>query len=468
MSSSKNYPVRNLSQKSSKKPNRFRWLLMGVFFSGVAAFSATGGAILALYFYNTPFKKAQLTPKEEAVFNKQNDVTSSTLAVPRLDKPLNILVLGTKVLTSDLDSAPKDNKGYFAVVDSFEGYTDTMLLVRVDPIKQKLTVLSIPRDTKANIEGHGETKINAANPYGGPSLAAQSVSNLLNGVPIDRYVRVNIKGIAKLVDALGGVTIYIPYDMKYSDDSQHLYIDFKQGEQHLNGNKVSEYLRFRHDRYGDIGRVQRQQLLMRAIQEQALKPETLLQAPQLLSIIQDHIDSNLSIDELLALSGFMVKIKKNEVKMVMLPGNFNNDGKYAISYWLPDQEQIKKVMNEYFDVGYLLPSEEANVKSGELKIAIQDSTKNPEAVRALVAQLQKAGYRQVYVSDEWPQTLQKTKIVPQKGDDGSAAEIFATLGVGEVIVESTGALDSDVTIQLGQDWVDSYNQLHPESAIKKL
>lgn len=463
MRSPKNYPMSNHSQKSVKKPNRFRWLLLGVFFSGVAAFSATAGAILALYFYDTPFKKAQLTPKEEAVFNKNEDLISTTLAIPRLDKPLNILVLGTKVLTSDLDNQPKNKQGYFSVVDSFEGYTDTMLLVRVDPIKKKLTILSIPRDTKTNIEGYGESKINAANRYGGPSLAAQSVSNLLEGVPIDRYVRVNIKGIAKLVDALGGVTIYIPYDMKYSDDSQHLYIEFKQGEQHLNGNKVSEYLRFRHDRYGDIGRVQRQQLLMRAIQEQALKPSTLLQAPQLLSIIQDHIDSNLSVDELLALAGFTVEMKRSDVNMIMLPGDFNNDGRQGISYWLPSNEKIKKIMTEYFDVTTLNNTETSTVEPGNLKIAIQDSTKNPQAVRALVKQLQKAGYHQVYVSDEWPETLQKTKIVPQKGDDGSAAEIFANLGVGEVVVESTGVLNSDVTIQLGHDWVEKYNQSHQKS-----
>lgn len=455
MRSPKNLAI-DSSQKSPKKRNPLRWLFIGTLFSGVAAFSATAGAVLALYFYETPFKKAQLTPQQEAVFQKQEGLIARTLAIPHLDRPLNILVLGTKVLTSDLQNPPKDKGGYFSVVDSFEGSTDTMLLVRVDPITQKLTILSIPRDTKTYIDGHGETKINAANPLGGPSLAAKSVSNLLEGVPIDRYVRVNIKGLAKIVDALGGVTIYVPQDMKYSDDSQHLYIEFKKGEQHLNGNKVSEYLRFRHDALGDIGRVQRQQALMRAILEQTLRPGTLLRAPELLSIIQEHIDSNLSVDELLALGGFATKTQRSDVKLLLLPGNFSNDGKYATSYWLPNHDSIKKIMNDYFEVGYA-SGDIPNLKPGEVKIAISDSTNNPQALQELLSILRKAGYTHVYMGDKSSQNLEKTKIIAQNGDDGSAAAVFATLGVGEVVVESTGSLYSDITIQIGNDWLEKYN-----------
>jgi len=65
-------------------------------------------------------------------------------------------------------------------------------------------MLSIPRDTRVEIEGHGIKKINSANVQGGPALSAKTVSNLLDGVAIDRYVRINILGVAKLIDALGG------------------------------------------------------------------------------------------------------------------------------------------------------------------------------------------------------------------------------------------------------------------------
>ena len=96
-------------------------------------------------------------------------------------------------------------------------------------------MLSVPRDTRTEIEGYGVRKINAANVEGGPGLTAKTVSNLLGGAGIDRYVRINVLGVAKLIDALGGVTVYVPKDMKYQDDSQHLYINLKAGKQHLNG-----------------------------------------------------------------------------------------------------------------------------------------------------------------------------------------------------------------------------------------
>jgi len=86
-------------------------------------------------------------------------------------------------------------------------------------------------------------------------------------------------------DALGGVTVYVPKDMKYQD-SQHLYINLKAGKHHLNGNQALQLLRFRYDENGDIGRIQRQQILMRALMEQALNPATLSRLPKILSVIQ--------------------------------------------------------------------------------------------------------------------------------------------------------------------------------------
>jgi LCP family protein required for cell wall assembly len=119
---------------------------------------------------------------------------------------VNILLLGTKVLTSDVYDPvlASQDLGYHALVNSFEGLSDTMLLIRFDPVQEQVSVLSIPRDTRAYVDGVGLTKINEANLLGGPALSAQAVSELLNGVPIDRYLRVNVQGVEALIDALGG------------------------------------------------------------------------------------------------------------------------------------------------------------------------------------------------------------------------------------------------------------------------
>lgn len=439
------------SKTSKAISNPFKWLFIGLGLTSLAILSATAGAILAVSLSSTPLRQAKLSPEEEAVFRQKETISYSSLRIPQLSQPVNILVLGTKVLTSEVTDAPEkeQNLGYHALVNSFEGLSDTMLLLRFEPSKGKLNVLSIPRDTQVYIEGHGLRKINEANSYGGPALAAETISNLLDGVAIDRYVRINIQGIEKLIDALGGVTVYVPKDMKYNDFSQHLYIDLKAGKQHLNGEKAIQFLRFRHDEYGDIGRVQRQQTLMRAVIEQALKPQTILKMPEILKVTQAHLDTNLTVEELVALSGFAAQTKRSDVQMLMLPGEFSGNGRESVSYWLPNLEKIQNLAAQYFDQG---DRQENFKEAAQLNIAVQDNIENPEAAQAMVNYLKKAGYPNVYLSRGALEPLKVTRIVIQKGDDTGAAELRATIGLGEVLVESTGNLSSDFTIQIGEDW----------------
>jgi hypothetical protein len=261
---------------------------------------------------------------------------------------------------------------------------------------------------------------------------------------------VNVQGVQSLVDALGGVTVYVPQDMKYQDDSQHLYINLKKGKQHLDGDKALQFLRFRYDKFGDIGRVQRQQILMRALMEQALNPATLARLPKILSLIQSHLDTNLSVEELVALVGFGAQTNRSKVQMLMVPGQFNGTGQREISYWLPDHRRIQQMVGQHFDQG---SSDRTNIDPASLRVAIQDSTGKPEAVQSLVSTLKQAGYQNILVDESWREPLRVTRLVAQQGDDSPANAVRKSLGFGEVRVDSTGSLDSDVTIQLGDDWL---------------
>jgi polyisoprenyl-teichoic acid--peptidoglycan teichoic acid transferase len=442
---------RKLAAKTAPKRNfSGKWFLTALGLTGCALLSATAGAMLAVSLSSTPLRQVALSPEEAAVFNNQQAISYQNLQLPALNRPVNILVVGTKVLTSDVKEAATPDLGYHAPVNSLEGLTDTMLLLRFDPQKQKLTMVSIPRDTKADIEGYGEKKINEANSLGGPALTAETVSHLLEGVAIDRYVRINVQGIEKLIDALGGVTVYVPKDMKYNDFSQHLYIDLKQGEQHLNGEKFLQFSRFRHDANGDIGRIQRQQQLMRALLEQTLKPATLLKIPDILKVIQANIDTNLSLEELLALAGFASKTQRSDVQMLLLPGDFNGDGRQGISYWLPNQSKIQDLVAQHFDHGSF--SAEIGETTVATRVAVEDSIDNPEAVQTMVRYLRSAGYENVFVTKPSSPALETTKIIAQNGDNSLANTLSDTLGLGEVLIESTGNLSSDITIKIGQDW----------------
>ncbi|HIK26736.1 MAG TPA: LCP family protein [Oscillatoriaceae cyanobacterium M7585_C2015_266] len=423
--------------------------------------SATAGALLAVSLASTPLMQSRLTAEEAAIFGRGERIsTSMSMKLPELTRPVNILIIGTKVLTSDLDDYPQNNLGYHALVNSLDGLADTILLVRFNPDSKQLTVLSIPRDTRTFVEGIGTTKINEANYKGGPALSAKAVSQLLGGVGIDRYVRINVQAIEKLVDALGGVTIYVPKDMKYKDDSQHLYINLKAGKQKLNGNQAQQFLRFRYDELGDIGRIQRQQMLIRALIEQTLNPAIVLRIPKILSVIQEHIDTNLSIEELVALVGFASEIHRSNVQMLMLPGQFSDPKEYKSSFWLPDYNSIDAMVARHFDFGENYWAEEG-IDPSNVRVAIQDSTGSEKAVEQFINNLKEAGYRNTFISKPWSEPLKVTRIIAQQGDIEIAKTMREVLGFGEVRVESTGSLQSDVTIQLGYDWVNQPHSFKP-------
>ncbi len=443
--------AKSVNQKSNQAWfGRGLWFGLGI--TSVALVSATAGALLAVCFASRTLMQSQLNQKQAAVFDGER-ISGAGLQLTQLTRPVNILVLAMSVLPDDVKHPPPDtlHLSYSPQLNSFEGLSDTMLLLRFEPQTQKMVVLSIPRDTRTSVSGHGVEKINAANQLGGVALSAKTVSALLEGVQIDRYLRINVEGFAKLVDALGGIDFYVPKDMKYKDDTQHLYINLKAGQQHLNGDQALQLLRFRYDALGDIGRIQRQQLVMRALIEQSLNPVTLAKFPQILAVIQSYIDTNFTVDELFSVLGFAASTNRSNLKMLMMPGRFSEPHEYNTSYWLPNQKGIAALMAQHFDLTDHSPQKTTDLAS--LKITIQDSIGQSKAVRALVRRLAASGYPNVQLAQPWPEPLSVTYIVAQQGDSDSAEAIKSALGFGEVRVESTGILGSDVTIHLGKDWL---------------
>ncbi|MEI6427141.1 MAG: LCP family protein [Pseudanabaena sp. ELA607] len=447
------------SQKSPLKQSKWLFSVMAL----VAVASGGLGASLALMMNSKPFQKP-LTTQEAAVFNQEGSMTAGGAGLPSLSRPVNILVMGTIMLTSDLPGATGPSKErYLEELDNnLNGMSDAMLLIRFDPESRKVSVLSIPRDTRVPIQGVGVTKINFANYSGGASLAAQTVSRTLGDITIDRYVRLNVSGFGKLIDALGGVDVYVPKLMKYQDDSQHLYISLKAGQQKLNGSRAIQYMRYRHDDLGDIGRVQRQQAFFRALIEQKMKPATILKTPEIMNVLKENIDTNLSVEEILALGYFITQVQRQDVKMLMLPGRFANPGEFdTLSYWIFDQRLTRKLLDKHF--GVPLPTRKddntAEIAPPVMRIAVQDSYAQPEGVKRATVRLSKAGYEQVFPAPEqpWHRPIPKTQIIAQGGDREAAEKVREALGLGEVLVESTGILESEVTVRIGQDWLKANN-----------
>jgi polyisoprenyl-teichoic acid--peptidoglycan teichoic acid transferase len=416
--------------------------------------SAAGGAMIAVSFSQKPFLQRPLSEIEAAVFRQGNSFSRSTLQVPEVSKPVNLLLLGIKTNLSDIrngDNSERKKVGYDAESDTLQGLSDTMMLIRFDPVSKRIVVLGIPRDTK--VEAHGRAvKINSIDQESGIGQTAKVVSNTLQGVEIDRYVRLNNFGLESLIDTLGGLTVTVPKDMKYQDDSQHFYVNLKAGKQHLDGKKLMGYLRFRKDANGDVGRMQRQQNVLRAMVEQWVNPINVARIPQLMSMVQKQVDTNLNVEEIIALGGFAANHGKSKVQTLLLPGDYNGDGKHGTSYWLASETGIKNMMARYFDHGEV---EEVPSDPATLRIKVQDTGYYPDATQRLLTRLGKDGYHRAQLDHNTKalkENLDVTQIIVQHGSEAVGEALREKLGIGKVEVSTGGDIYSDITIKLGKDW----------------
>jgi hypothetical protein len=241
--------------------------------------------------------------------------------------------------------------------------------------------------------------------------------------------------------------------MQYEDQTQKLKIDLYPGQQTLSGAQAEQFARFRHDDLGDIGRVQRQQALLKALRKKLTSPTVIPRIPILLQSMQKYIDTNLSMEEMLALVSAGRKLADGGVKMVMLPGRFSGPDEYVASYWIMDPAGRDRVMKQYFGVDPVEFTDFSQEPAADaLRITIQNASGNPDAPHHLQEALAKLGFSNVYISGEQFDRQPQTEVIPQRGDLNTAENLQKALGVGQVQADSTGDLESDITIQVGEDW----------------
>ena len=246
--------------------------------------------------------------------------------LPTFRKPTTIMLMGVDNRKDDV------------------GRSDTLMILNLS--NDSASLLTIPRDTLVYVERHGYQKINAAYAYGGSKLARETVEDFL-GIEIDHYVTINKSRFAEVIDAMGGVDIYVERDMYYEDpwdDDGGLVIDLQQGIQHLDGDTAIQFVRFR-DSEGDIGRVRRQQAFMKACADRLSEPSMLIKIPELLSVAVKAIDTDLTSSEMLAAAGSLKNAESNgNIKTGVVPGwlqYINN-----VSYLIPNAERLGSVMRK--------------------------------------------------------------------------------------------------------------------------
>ena len=226
------------------RPGLWKRLLLGALLCVFASAAAT--AVATFHEVDKIVDKLKLGPELKLGKGK--------LATTDPGKPQTLMILGS-------DERPKNNsEGALGGSRS-----DTIMLVRLDPDKKATAIMSLPRDLKVEIPGHGTDKINAAYEIGGPELTLETVKAVTK-LPINHVINVHFNGFWRAVNAVG--CVYADIDRRYYNDSaEYSYINVQPGYQRLCGTKALQYVRFRHEDT-DIVRAARQQDFLRQTKQQ--------------------------------------------------------------------------------------------------------------------------------------------------------------------------------------------------------
>ncbi|WP_253255013.1 LCP family glycopolymer transferase [Listeria ivanovii] len=185
--------------------------------------------------------------------------------------------------------------------DGDRGRSDTLIAATVNGDTNQAQMLSIPRDTRAEIVGHNTTeKINAAYAYGDVKMAQDTTTKFLNGIPFNYYIKINMEGFREVVDAVGGIDVY-----NNTEGISYNGREFKKGNLHLNGEKALQYVRIRKtDPNGDFGRQKRQQESITAVSKKVLSTQTVFKLNEILESAKNNIETDFTMAD-------MTKIVKN-------------------------------------------------------------------------------------------------------------------------------------------------------------
>lgn len=260
--------------------------------------------------------------------------------------------------------------------------TDTIILVNIDPKTKSANAISIPRDSKVYLpKDYGVNKINAAHAIGGIDMTKRTIEDTL-GVRIDKYIMLHDNAVKEIVDAMEGLDVYIEKPMHYNDYAGKLHINFTKGNHHLSGQEAVEYLRFRHDALGDIGRTQRQQWLLRSLLEKLKQPSTITKIPDIISVTKKYVKTDMSFYELSQYAGLAKHLDMDKIEIATLPGAPNQRG--YISYWILDPAKTQEVINR------LIYRDKEHINE-DYKFTAGVMYSNPQKGNSVISSLENAG-----------------------------------------------------------------------------
>lgn len=377
--------------------------------------------------------------------------------------------------------------------------TDTIMLVSLRPSDKKLALLSIPRDLVAPIPGVGWQRINYAHAFGklaspkdktaGPLLAEKAVT-AVTGQPIDYYIKLNFDGFVKLIDALGGIRIYVPEsftDAQYPDNNYgYETLHFEQGWNDFDGSRALQYTRSRHgnnSQGSDFARARRQQEILRAAQIKSLALSTLLNPNKILKLMDvagENLETDLEIWQALKLMDMAKSVNTNEIGQFVLsnePGGLlaaytSEDGAYLLRprLGLDNFSEIKVLGANLLRAEPLEELKTAGAAEAEklIKTAVQNGTKYPGLAAQTAKLLDDKIFKIIEIGNAAAQNYQQTIIFNLSKISNTAWQALAE-NLGAVLATSTEGISkpgADILLIVGADQIpaDQRAQYLPEAA----
>lgn len=286
-----------------KRPSRTRRFFGGFFYVSFCAVTLALGAAIG-WINQSPIFAAMVSDRIKQAIGIKPPPPEETFH----SDEMTLLVLGC------------DEDRYYGgkQILNEQARSDMILLCKLDFKHNRVGGIAIPRDLWVNLPEDGDRdghKINAYHAIGGKKLAEQAVEHV-TGVEVDRTLVLNFKAFQEMVDLTGGIEVYIPKNMKYTDKAGGLYIDFKKGRQKLNGYDAMCFVRFRKSD-SDFARMDRQRDFMLSFKSAVMGNPMVL--PKVIEKASDMVGDGLSAPEITALSMFMQKVGNDNIKMGTLP-----------------------------------------------------------------------------------------------------------------------------------------------------
>ncbi len=391
-----------------------------------------------------------------------------------------------KAITENPELKPEDPKDDTVVnallmgVD--EARSDIMILASYNKLNNKMTLVSIPRDTRVEIPGYGFDKINAASARKeGAALAMETVGHLFQ-LPIHYYVKIDFKGAERIIDILGGVKVNVPINMDYDDPAQDLHIHIKRGEQVLDGENAVKFVRFRSGYPDqDLGRIKAQQEFIKAFAAKLTSPSSIPKAFSLIDAMSKCIRTNMDQGDIAKYAMQVKDLKVDNIKLYTLPGKPG----YAkgVAYYIHDQYELVNLMNQIKrDLEVEAASEPVSVASAEaggtatdattgsqggsdtaeeagfspsdIKVQILNSSRKSGMASKLKQELEAKGYQVVKIGDTKDMVFNYTRMVDRCGNPDKVKLAAADLGIDIIDNDIDITCGYDITIIIGKDRIN--------------